>query len=316
MFDTRHLRTFDKVVRTGSYAAAARELGYTQPAVGQQMKALERIVGTALFQRVRQHLRLTEAGEVLARHAALILEDMADARQQLDAFTGLSAGRVRMCVVPAAAAALVPAALARLAAGHPEIRVMLQEDGPSECLGRITRGEYDIALVPTCPGRREEVPGDLEETPLAEDRAVVLLRGGHRLAGRPVVRLGELEEERWITGCPRSAARLPHEYAEPGPAPVTSFTADDTLMVQSLVAEGLGIAMVPRSVLPFLAHGEIVGRPLEPAVRWQVSAYTIKEHLRMPAVALVLDELRAAAAPARAAAPRITAGRECSDPDR
>ncbi|MFI8008202.1 LysR substrate-binding domain-containing protein [Streptomyces sp. NPDC086010] len=108
------------------------------------------------------------------------------------------------------------------------------------------------------------MPGDLEETPRAEDRVAVLLHGGHRLAGRAsqAVRLGELGEERWITGCPRSAARLPHECAEPGPAPVTSFTADDTLMVQSLAAEGLGIAMVPWSVLPFLAHGEVVGRPV------------------------------------------------------
>ncbi|WP_415842985.1 helix-turn-helix domain-containing protein, partial [Nocardia ninae] len=51
MFDSRHVRVFDEVVRTGSFAAAARSLGYTQPAISQQMKALERSVGTPLFVR-------------------------------------------------------------------------------------------------------------------------------------------------------------------------------------------------------------------------------------------------------------------------
>ncbi|WP_033196210.1 LysR family transcriptional regulator, partial [Streptomyces xiaopingdaonensis] len=69
MFDSRHIRTFHEVVRTGSYSAAARELGYTQPAITQQMKALERSVGTPLFVRAGRRMRLTEAGETLARHA-------------------------------------------------------------------------------------------------------------------------------------------------------------------------------------------------------------------------------------------------------
>lgn len=66
VFDSRHIRTFHEVVRAGSYSAAARELGYTQPAITQQMKALERSVGLPLFTRAGRGLRLTEAGEALS----------------------------------------------------------------------------------------------------------------------------------------------------------------------------------------------------------------------------------------------------------
>ena len=81
-----------------------------------------------------------------------------------------------------------------------------------------------------------------------------------------------------------------------GFAPDVAFTTDDILVVQSLVAEGLGIAMMPGLVLSFLVHRKVTGRALDPASRRQVSAYVLREHLEIPTTALVLDELRTAAA--------------------
>ncbi|WP_369218073.1 LysR family transcriptional regulator, partial [Streptomyces flavofungini] len=117
MFDSRHIKTFHEVVKAGSYSAAARSLGYTQPAITQQMKALERSVGTALFTRVGRRMRLTEAGEALSRHAGIILDDISAAQQQMNAITRLRSGRVRVCAFPSANATLIPEALARLASG-------------------------------------------------------------------------------------------------------------------------------------------------------------------------------------------------------
>ncbi|MGO4754119.1 LysR family transcriptional regulator, partial [Streptomyces sp. 2MCAF27] len=127
MFDSRHIKTFHEVVRVGSYSAAARSLGYTQPAITQQMKALEREVGSPLFVRVGRGMRLTEAGETLARHADVILDSISAARQQLNAITRLRAGHVRLCGFPSANATLIPEAMARLAAAHPGVRVELLE---------------------------------------------------------------------------------------------------------------------------------------------------------------------------------------------
>lgn len=295
MFDSRHIKTFHAVVRAGSYSAAARTLGYTQPAITQQMKALERSVGTPLFVRVGRRMRLTEAGETLARHAEVILESIGTAQQQMESLTRLRAGKVTVCAFPSAGATVVPEALAALAAEHPGIRVDLVEEEPPESLRRVVRGECDITLAFTYPGLREQVPDELVEIPLLEDQLTVLLPAGHPMARRRAVKLAELAGERWIAGCLRCRANFLHECAELGFAPEIAFTTDDNLVVQSLVAEGLGIAMVPGLVLSFLVHQKVTGRALDPASRRQVSAYVLREHLRVPATARALDALRRAA---------------------
>ncbi|WP_274563994.1 LysR family transcriptional regulator [Streptomyces spiramyceticus] len=299
MFDSRHIKTFHEVVKTGSYSAAARALGYTQPAITQQMKALERDVGTPLFTRIGRGMRLTEAGEALSRHAAIILDTMSAAQQQMSALTRLHTGRVRVCAFPSASATLIPEAMARLAAGHPGVRVELLENEPPESLRRLVRGECDITLAFTYPGLHDDVPDvpdEMVEIPLLEDQLTVVLPTAHPLARRRAVKLADLAEERWIAGCRRCRVNFLHECAEQGFAPDIAFTTDDNLVVQSLVAEGLGVAMMPGLVLNFLRHPKVTGRALEPASRRQVSAYVLREHLRIPATGLVLEELRAVAA--------------------
>ncbi|MFE0551975.1 LysR family transcriptional regulator [Streptomyces pilosus] len=296
MFDSRHIRTFHEVVRTGSYSAAARALGYTQPAITQQMKALERDTGSALFVRAGRGLRLTEAGEALARHTSSILDAMSAAREQMNALARLRAGRVRLCAFPSANSTLVPEALARLSADHPALRVDLLENEPPESLRRLIRGECDISLAFTYPGLHEQVPEGLVEIPLLEDQLTVLLPAGHPLARRRAVRLTDLAGQRWIAGCPRCRANLLHECAEEGFVPDIAFMTDDNLAVQSLVAEGLGVAMLPSLVLNFMRHPKVAGRPLQPLSRRKISAYVLPEHLRIPAAARVLERLRAVAA--------------------
>ncbi|MFB7471689.1 LysR family transcriptional regulator [Kitasatospora sp. NPDC056184] len=296
MFDSRHIRTFHEVVRAGSYSAAARELGYTQPAITQQMKALERTVGLPLFTRAGRGLRLTEAGEALARHAEQILGSLSAAQQQLAALGRLRAGRVRVCAFPSANATLIPEAMARLLAEHPGVRVELLEAEPPDSVQRLLRGECDIALAFRYPGAPAEVPEELDEIPLMEDLLTVLLPVGHPLGRRHAVRLADLDSERWIAGCPRCRANLLQVCAEQGFAPDIVFSTDDNLAVQSLVAAGVGIALMPALVLSFMCHRKVTGRAVEPHLRRQVSAYVLREHRGIPATALVLDHLRQAAA--------------------
>lgn len=284
------------MVRTGSYSAAARRLGYTQPAITQQMRALEREAGTVLFTRVGRRMRLTEAGQALSKHAEVILENLADAHGQMDAYSRLRAGTVRLCAFPSASATLVPDALARITASHPGVHVELHEDEPPESLHRLVHGECDVTLAFTYPGLREAVPEEVVEIPLLEDQLTVVLPVGHRLARRQTVKLAELSQERWIAGCLRCRANLLHECAEQGFAPRIAFTTDDNLVVQSLVARGLGIAMMPGLVFNFLRHRRIAVRALEPASRRQVFAYLLREHRDIPATSLLVDELKVAAA--------------------
>jgi DNA-binding transcriptional LysR family regulator len=296
MLDSRHIRTFHEVVSSGSFTAAARALGYTQPAVTQQIRALEREAGVPLFSRDGRRMKLTEAGETLARHAEVILGNLGAAAQQLQALARLRAGRVRVCAFPSANATLIPEAMARLIADHPDVRVELQEAEPPESVNRLLAGECDIALSFSYPGIRTELPPEVVEVPLMEDLLTVLLPVGHPLARRHAVRLAELAQARWVAGCPRCRANFLHICADQGFEPDIVFTTDDNLAMQSLVAAGVGLAVAPSLVLSFLCHGKVTGRTLEPHVRRQVSAYVLRGHLPLPATAVVLAELQAAGA--------------------
>jgi DNA-binding transcriptional LysR family regulator len=240
-------------------------------------------------------MRLTEAGETLARHAEAILGSLSVAEEQVTAITRLRSGRVRVCAFPSANATVVPEALARLAADHPGIRVQLLEDEPPDSLERLARGECDITLAFTYPGLRESVPDEVVEIPLLEDQLTVLMPVGHPQARRRAVRLADFAGERWIAGCPRCRTNFLHECAELGFAPDIAYTTDDGLVVQSLVAAGLGVAMMPGLVLSFLRLDRVAGRALEPSVRRRISAYVLREHLRIPATALVVDTIKAVA---------------------
>jgi DNA-binding transcriptional LysR family regulator len=200
-----------------------------------------------------------------------------------------------VCAFPSAGATLVPEALSSLAAAHPGVRVELQESEPPESLERVARGESDLSLAFTYPGLREQVPDELVEIKLLEDQLTVVMPAGHPMAGRRAVRLADLAGERWIAGCLRCRANFLHVCAELGFAPDIAFTTDDILVVQSLVAEGLGIAMMPGLVLSCLSDTKVAGRSLDPASRRQVSAYVLREHLQIPATRLVLEALQAAA---------------------
>ncbi|MFI9509610.1 LysR family transcriptional regulator [Nocardia sp. NPDC052566] len=296
MFDSRHVRVFDEVVRTGSFAAAARNLGYTQPAISQQMKALERSVGTPLFVRVGRGLRLTEAGEVLARHAAGILGTIAAAQRQMTAITQLKSGRIRVCAFPSASATLIPPAVASIKIRHPGIRIELLDAEPPDSVEALRRGDCDITLAFTYGASGEQLEADdLYKISLLDDPLMVLLPRGHPQARRRSVELAQLAEERWIAGCLRCRSHFIESCASAGFEPHIDFTTDDNLAVQSLVAAGTGIAVMPSMVQLFFRHPQVISRPVFPADSRTVTAYTLSGHQRIPVTRLMMEALQVAA---------------------
>ncbi|PRW63400.1 LysR family transcriptional regulator [Actinopolyspora mortivallis] len=289
MVDPRYIGVFHTVVRTGSYTAAARSLGYSQPAVSQQMRALERSLGTALFLRVGGGLELTEAGRILATHAESVVDDLTAAENKISAVRELRSGSIRVCAFPSASATLVPRAVARATEEHPELRVRLSEAEPPDSLEALRRGECDIALAFSYPDT-EELPGEeVTGTDVLDDPLVAVLPGEHELAGRDSVGLGELAGQRWIAGCPRCREYFTRACSEAGFEPEIAFTTDDNLAVQGLVAAGVGIALMPALVLSFLRHPNVVGVRVAGLEQRRVTAYALREQRRIPATALMLD---------------------------
>ena len=128
-------------------ARAARELGWTQPAVSQHLRALERSAGCALLLRGAGGVELTEPGRMLLARADALAVQLHMAEEELADLTALRRGRVRLAAYPSAAATLVPRAMAGLRARHPDIDVELTEAEPPEALALLLAGDADLALV-------------------------------------------------------------------------------------------------------------------------------------------------------------------------
>ncbi|MBB5939614.1 LysR family transcriptional regulator [Streptomyces zagrosensis] len=321
MIEARHLRVLRAVAATGSFSAAARDLGCTQPAVSQQMKALEQAAGTALLVRMGRETRLTEGGRALLRHAVGILAGLAAAEEEIAAIAGLRAGRVRLVSFPSGSSTLVPTALAELRAAHPGTQVSLVDAEPPRSVELLRAGDCEIALAfrypmsgagagaakanakanedgsanaNGCAGAESEW-SDLAVRPLLTDRLVGLVPEGHRFADASVVGIGELAEEPWIAGCPRCRRQLVEVCEEAGFTPRIDFATDDYPAVIGLVGAGLGVAVLPELALESVRIKGVRTVRVEPAVEREVVALTLPDLTRVPAVAATLDRLELAA---------------------
>ncbi|EFF92647.1 transcriptional regulator [Streptomyces sp. e14] len=241
---------------SGSFSAAARDLGCTQPAVSQQMKALETSVGTPLLVRTGRETRLTQAGEALVRHANGILAGLTAAEEEVAAIAGLRAGRVRLVSFPSGSSTLVPTALAALRAAHPGTRVSLEEAEPPRSVELLREGDCDVALAFRYEDAADrdaagaEEWADLVVRPLLTDRLVALVPERHRLAraGSGPVAIAELADEPWIAGCPRCRGQLVEVCASAGFTPRIDFATDD------YPGGGPGLGGAPASAVAVLAR--------------------------------------------------------------
>ncbi|MEV5008018.1 LysR family transcriptional regulator [Streptomyces sp. NPDC055692] len=296
MIEARHLRVLRAVATTGSFSAAGRELGCTQPAVSQQMKALEAAVGTPLLVRAGREMRLTQAGEALVRHATGILAGLTAAEEEIAAITGLRAGRVRLVSFPSGSSTLVPTALAALRAAHPGTRVSLEEAEPPRSVELLRQGDCDVALAFRYEGATGAGEGageweDLVVRPLLTDRLVGLVPERHRLARAGSVAIGELAGEPWIAGCPRCRGQLVQVCEGAGFTPRIDFATDDYPAVVGLVGAGLGVAVLPQLAVESVRPRGARTVELEPAVRREIVALTLPDLAQVPAVAATLEEL-------------------------
>jgi len=257
--DPKRLLIFRAVARAGSITAAARELGWTQPAVSQHLRALERSAGCTLLLRGAGGVELTEPGRVLLARADAVAVQLQMAEEELADLTSLRRGRVRLAAYPSAAATLVPRAVAGLRARHPDIDVELREVEPPEALGLIASGDVDLALVFGYDDDPVDVPG-LRWTALAAEPVALVVGADHPVLERKRLTLRHLADEPWIVGCERCRAHAMQLCAAAGFAPRVRHVSDDYVVVQNLVAIGLGVTLLPRSALEAYRHPGVTTR--------------------------------------------------------
>jgi molybdate transport repressor ModE-like protein len=289
--DPRRLLIFRAVARAGSISAAARELGWTQPAVSQHLQALEREAGSGLLLRGPGGVELTEPGRVLLARADAVASQLHMAAEELSALGELRRGRVRLVAYPTAAATWAPGAIAGLRRQHPDIDVTLTEMEPPEAIALLEGGDADLALVFGYDADPVEGSRDLRWLPTGAEPVDLVLPPDHAAADRKRLGMTQLHDEPWIAGCDRCRAHLLALCADAGFTPEIRHVSDDYVVVQNLVAAGLGIALLPRSATAAHRNPEV---RIRSSRSWGVRRFGIAHREgadAVPANAALIEEL-------------------------
>jgi DNA-binding transcriptional LysR family regulator len=297
MVELKHLRVFKEVAERGSFSAAAEALNYTQPAVSQQIAALERATGAKLVDRMPRGIRLTDAGRALLPHAEAVIARLAEAEAELESIGAMRSGRVRLASFPTGGSSLIPPATAAFHDRHPGVELILSVAEPSEGLEQLMRGQVDIALLLESGFEPEPRGEHVERIPLLEDPMFLALPRDHRLAGKRRVTLGELADETWMHGsrgacaCPDGAIFLRACHTT-GFEPHVALQNDDYAAIQGFVAAGVGVALIPQLALESVRDDIVIRELAEPKPVRHVVAATSADGHRSAATDAMLEILR------------------------
>jgi len=238
----RHLAALEAIVETGSFAAAARRLGYTQSAISQQIAVLERATEMQLLERPggRRPVTPTEAGDRLLRHAVRATAAMRAAEADLNALAEGDAGTLRVATFQSVGVRVIPPVMRLYVERRPAIQVKLVETDHELLTEQLVRGGIDLAFV------ADSFEAEIERTDVLTDPYVLLAPARSELA----------QSERTVSA--REIARLPliayrvsthggeAHLRGKGLEPDIVFRSDDSGIVQGLVGAGVGYALVPR----------------------------------------------------------------------
>ncbi|MCS5735328.1 LysR family transcriptional regulator [Herbiconiux daphne] len=255
--DSQTLRVIAAIAEYGSITRAAAVLGFSQPAVSQQLRRVEARLGMPLVTRSGRGIRLTDAGEVIARHAGAVLTALDSAAGELSDLAGLRAGRVRLSAFPSASSTIVPRLIQVMGAEHAGVQFTYLEAEPPEAVAGVRDGLSDIAIAFHHPADRNDPFHDsadgLVVHRLMRDDILLLAPEGHPgvtdAAPAHRVDLADFRAENWIAGCPRCRSHLLDSCARSGFAPAIAFETDNFVAVMSMVAAGLGVALLPALAL-------------------------------------------------------------------
>lgn len=266
--ELRHLRYFLAVAEELNYGRAAERLKIAQPGLSQQIRSLEAIVGAALFDRSRRAVQLTLAGQLLAVEAR---KTLAQAELALVAAQRAGRGEIgRIAIGYTASAAytgVLTAVVGSFRAQHPEVELQITEMEMQRQLDAIAEDRLDVGFIrPPVP-----LPLGIASLPLLQEAVLLALPEPHPLAASgEAVPLAELAGEVFITPRHAPATSFHHHTLAAAQAagfvPRTGPQGRDFVTIASMVAVGLGVALVPQSLrciqLPGIAYRPLAGPPI------------------------------------------------------
>jgi DNA-binding transcriptional LysR family regulator len=255
------LRVFATVADRLSFTLAAGDLHLTQPAVSQQIKALERSLRVRLFERQGNQLSLTEAGSVLRDSALQMLRAEENATRALAELSGGTRGTLAIGANTTGGMYVVPELLGAFRERYPEAQIVLHVEPAVRIYERIHQGIIDVGFA---GGPIEDARFDVE--PVASDPLILIFSPRHRFAGRDSVALAELAEEQFVMPEATSLMRILVERAlrQAGVTVKVGHQLHETEPVKKAVEANLGVAIVSaRAAAREIAAGYLATAPIE-----------------------------------------------------
>lgn len=255
----RHLELLVRLSEQHSLARAAAAMNVTQPAATKVLREAERVLGTALFERLPRGMRATPSGEIMTRHARTVLAALERAAEEIASFRDAQAGSVAVGSVRGATAALLAPALAAIRAARPRVRMNVLVDAAEILVPRLREARLDIVLgnVPS------SLAGpDLSFEPLLDEPLAVVAGPHHALLRRRRVRWSDAARNEWIVYPQETALRPLFERAMRGTNAPDAPTAIETASVVAttmLLERTDMLAVMPRDVAEHYARRGMVG---------------------------------------------------------
>lgn len=248
--DSRQLRAFSALARTGSFTQTARELHLTQSAVSHSMKALERDVGCRLLHRLGKKIALTQAGEQLLHHATKILQEMEGARESLSHLGKWGRGRLRLGVSTTACQHILPPVLREFKESFIEHAISIEPGDTPELVVSLLRHKIDLALT-----LEPEHEPQLDFHPLFTDELQFIVGAMHPWATAGRVQREEIPRQNYILYQKRSLTfRLIEDYFRHEDMVLNTIIELGTMeAIKELVKLGLGVSILA----PWIARKEI-----------------------------------------------------------
>lgn len=264
--EIRTLRAFVEVIRQGGFSAAAQTVFATQSTVSKAVKQLEDELGLPLIDRAR--VAPTPAGEIVLRRATAILAERDDLLRELDELRGLKRGALSLGISPIGGSTLFAPLFAIYAKRYPDIDIRLEEQGSKRLEEIVMAGEVELAasLLPV---------GDaFDFQPVRAEPMVALLPPGHPATGADAVDIPAIRDWPLVLFDSGFAINrlIETAYTRHGIVPEIAARSGQIDFMVELVAAGLGIAFMPRSVAALHRHPAVATARLdEPDTDWRIA---------------------------------------------
>ncbi|TAM61056.1 LysR family transcriptional regulator [bacterium] len=286
--ELRNLSTFLTVAKTLSFTRAAEELNYAQSSLSAQVQALERELGSPLFERLGKRIALTESGRRLVRYAERLVNLEREALNSVPE-GGEPAGLLTVGACEWLCADLLPRTLQSMRERYPEVRLTIRPDACSRLLAAVSGGTLDVAFLADERVRQADISTEV----LQSESLIVIAPHDHRLAPRKRVRPEELAGETFVV------PRLACTYLEPlftamaacgaSPGPLVEFGSVEA--IKRCVEAGVGLAVTARtSVRVELEEGRVAALACAvPAFRQHIQLIRHRDKWLSPALSAFME---------------------------